>query len=232
MSNVARHGASRIMLSLVALAALAASGIAAADDEQPLSIELKSTAWTGDLDVLAARRAIRVLVPYSKTLYFVDLGGVQRGISYDFMRAFEDALNKKLGRTELRVHVVFIPVSRDHLVPMLMAGEGDVVAANLTVTPERSRLVDFVTPAATGVREVIVTGSGAPPLHSLDDLAGQQVYVRRSTSYYQSLAALNESFRTRKLAPIKLREAPERFETEDLLEMVNAGLVPIVVADD
>ena len=200
--------------------------------DQPLSIELKATHWTGDLDVLAAHRAIRVLVPYSKTLYFVDLGGVQRGISYDFMHAFEEALNQKLGRGDLKVHVVFIPVSRDRLLPMLTAGEGDVIAANLTVTAERSRLVDFITPAATGVKEILVTGPAAPPLHSLDDLAGKSVYVRRSTSYFQSLTELNTQFRGRKLAPITLREAPEHFETEDLLEMVNAGLVPIVAADD
>lgn len=222
----------RALATIVIVGALAISVIAAAMAEQPLSIELKATAWTGDLDVLAEHRAIRVLVPYSKTLYFVDLGGVQRGISYDFMRAFEDALNKKLGRGDLRVHVVFIPVSRDRLIPMLLAGEGDVVAANLTITAERSRLVDFVAPAATGVREIIVTGPRAPTLHSLDDLAGRQVYVRRSTSYYQSLAALNADFAHRKLSPINLREAPERFETEDLLEMTNAGLVQIVVADD
>jgi membrane-bound lytic murein transglycosylase MltF len=231
-THVLRERAFRALAAVVIAAGLAAPGIAAAKDDQPLSIELKATAWTGDLDALAERRAIRVLVPYSKTLYFVDLGGVQRGISYDFMHAFEDALNKKLGRGDLRIHVVFIPVSRDHLIPMLLAGEGDVVAANLTVTPERSRLVDFVAPAATGVREIIVTGPHAPALHSLDDLAGQQVYVRRSTSYYQSLTALNAAFKQRKLAPIVLREAPERFETEDLLEMTNAGLVQIVVADD
>jgi membrane-bound lytic murein transglycosylase MltF len=232
MSHVVRECLFGALAAVLLAIALATPSIGAAKDEQPLSIELKAAAWTGDLDVLAQRRAIRVLVPYSKTLYFVDLGGVQRGISYDFMHAFEDALNKKLGRGELRVHVVFIPVSRDHLIPMLLAGEGDVVAANLTVTTERSRLVDFVAPAATGVREIIVTGPHAPTLHSLDDLAGRQVYVRRSTSYYQSLTALNASFKERKLAPIVLREAPERFETEDMLEMTNAGLVQIVVADD
>ncbi len=201
--------------------------------EQPLSIDLKSSAWTGDLDVMAARRAIRVLVPYSKTLYFVDFGGVQRGISYDFMHAFEDALNKDLGRGDLRIHAVFVPVSRDQLIPMLLAGQGDVVAANLTVTPgtlEAGRLRRAGCHRRQG--ESSSTGSGAPALHSLDDLAGQQVYVQRSSSYYESLSALNEQFRVRKLAPIKLREAPGHFETEDLLEMANAGLVQIVVADD
>src|SRR5471030_2026737 len=173
---------------MIAMALGLATTVAGAQTK-PLAIDLKSTVWSGDLDALMSHRAIRVLVPYSKTLYFVDLGGVQRGISYDFMHAFEDALNKKLGRGELRVHVVFIPVSRDQLIPMLLAGEGDVVAANLTVTPERSRVVDFIAPAASGVRELIVTGPRSPALHSLDDLAGKQVYVRRSTSYYQSLTS-------------------------------------------
>jgi len=207
-------------------------GAARAAAEEPLSIDLKSTSWTGDLEVMSAHRAIRVLVPYSKTLYFVDYEGVQRGICYDFMRAFEATLNRRIGRDKLQVSAVFIAVPRDQLIPMLLAGKGDVVAANLTITPQRAKSVDFIVPAATGVREIIVTGPGAPALHSLDDLSGQTIYVQRASSYYESLATLNEKVRQRKLIPIQLREAPGHFETEDLLEMANAGLVRTVVADD
>jgi ABC-type amino acid transport substrate-binding protein len=180
---------------------------------------------------MIVRRYIRVLVPYSRTLYFVDLGGAQRGISYDFMRAFEDEFNSKLGRGDLRIHMVFIPVSRARLLPLLLAGQGDVAAANLTITPERRKIVDFTTPAARAVKELIVTGPGAPPLATLDDLAGKDIYVSRATSYYESLVALNQDFRRRGLAPMRLREAPGNFETEDILEMANAGLVNIAVAD-
>lgn len=210
---------------------LALCGAACAGANAPLSIDLSATVWSGDLDALIQHRAIRVLVPYSKTLFFVDYGGTQRGMSYDFMHAFEDALNKKFDRGNLRIHCVFIPVSRDKLIPMLLAGEGDVVAANLTVTPERQKQVDFIAPVATGIREIIVTGPGAPPLRSLDDLSGREVYVARASSYFESLSALNDSLRQRKLPLIKLREAPGHFETEDTLEMANAGLVKIVPAD-
>jgi membrane-bound lytic murein transglycosylase MltF len=179
-----------------------------------------------------AHRAIRVLVPYSKTLYFVDYGGTQRGLSYDFMRAFEDALNQKLARGNLRIHAVFVPVSRDQLLPLLISGQGDVAAANLTITPARAKQVDFVSPVAEGVQEIIVTGPTAPALHSLDDLSGKEVYVQPTSSYFESLTLINDGFRARKMAPIKLRSAPGHFETEDTLEMVNAGLVKIVVADD
>src|ERR1700761_4873341 len=140
---------------LATLAVLAV--ISHAADEQPLAIDLGNNLWTGDLDALIKHRAIRVLVPFNKTLYFVDYGGTQRGMSYEFMHAFEDALNDKLKRGNLKVHAVFIPVSREHLIPLLLQGQGDVVAANLTVTPTRQRQVDFILPLASRVTEIIVT---------------------------------------------------------------------------
>jgi membrane-bound lytic murein transglycosylase MltF len=221
-----------LLCGVIAGMALACGPIRASAAPRILSINLSSPVWTGDLDAMTSRRVIRVLVPYSKTLYFVDYGGTQRGLCYEFMRAFEDALNRQLGRGNLRIHAVFIPVSRDQLIPLLLAGHGDVAAANLTITPERASLVDFVTPVASGVREVVVTGPGAPALKSLDDLSGREVYVQHGTSYQESLEALNERFRQQKLAPLKLRLAPGQFETEDVLEMANAGLVKTVIADD
>jgi membrane-bound lytic murein transglycosylase MltF len=221
----------RRWLAIALLLSLPPAVGAAASSDQPLAIDLQQQPWRGDLPGMIKRRAIRVLVPYSRTLYFVDLGGTQRGMSYDFMRAFEDDFNNRLGRGDLRVHVVFIPVSRARLLPLLTGGQGDVAAANLTITPERSKLVDFTTPVARNVSELIVTGPGAPPLATLDDLAGKEIYVSRATSYYDSLVALNQQFLRRGLAPISLREAPGNFETEDILEMANAGLVKIVVAD-
>ncbi|MFO1456085.1 MAG: transporter substrate-binding domain-containing protein [Steroidobacteraceae bacterium] len=206
---------------------------AAGDDSfaRALGLDLANDRWRGDLDGMVARRYVRVLVPYSKTLYFVDLGGRQRGISHDFMRAFEDDLNQKLGRGELRVHAVFVVVPRDQLIPALLDGRGDVVAANLTVTPARARQVAFVEPAARRVQEVVVTGPGAPALASLEDLAGREVFVNPATSYHEHLLQLDARLRAAGRAPLKLRAAPGHFETEDVLEMANAGLAPVVVAD-
>lgn len=212
--------------------ALRIAPLAAAPVEQPIAIKLEQPAWFGDFDGMQRRHLLRVLVPYSRTLYFVDLGGAQRGISYDFMRAYDAQLNDRHRPVQERMHVVFIPVSRDRLLPMLIEGYGDVVAANLTITPERKAGVDFAGPAAHDVKEVFVTGPGAPTLNSLDDLAGKEIYVSRATSYYQHLSTLNDEFRRRGLPAAKLREAPGHFETEDILEMANAGLVTVAVADD
>jgi membrane-bound lytic murein transglycosylase MltF len=186
--------------------------------------------WTGDLDGMIKRRTIRALVTYNKMMFFIDRGR-QRGATHDAFVGFEEFLNKKLGTGTLKVRVVFIPVARDRLLPALMEGLGDIAAANLTITPERLKKVDFGDPFLTGASEIVVTGPDGPKISGLDDLAGQEVHVRKSSSYYESLLRLNESFEKNGKKPVKLVPADEFLEDSDLLEMVNAALIPAVVVD-
>lgn len=186
--------------------------------------------WMGDFDGMVKRRQIRILVVHSKTFFFID-GGTQRGFSYDAGRAFEDAINEKLGLRLLRVEAVFIPVSAGELLPALLHGRGDIAIANLTVTPERQQFVDFSAPLWTGVDEVVVTGPASPPIASVDDLSGQEIFVRLSSSYFQSLWHVNERFGKSGLPPLRVKAAPEQLEDEDILEMLNAGLIPLAVVD-
>jgi membrane-bound lytic murein transglycosylase MltF len=200
---------------------------ARADDELLAHVEKP---WKGDLDQMIKRRRIRVLVVYSKTFYFLDRGQ-QRGTTYDTLRAFEDELNKRLGTGHLKVQVFFIPVGRDELMSGLVEGRGDIAAANLTITEERRQQVDFSDPFATGVDEIVVTGPTSPPIASAQDLSGQEVFVRKSSSYYESLVRLNTELQKAGKAAVRLKLAPDALEDEDLLEMVNAGLVRLVVVD-
>jgi membrane-bound lytic murein transglycosylase MltF len=196
--------------------------------------ELRSVVYkpfTGDLDAMVQRRLIRAGVPFNRTFYFIDKG-VQRGLSYEYLQLFEDMLNKSRTRGNLNVHLVLLPMPRDALLPALQAGKLDMVVAQLTITPERQKLVDFSNPTRTGVSEVVVTGPGSPAIASLDDLSGKRVFVRKSSSYYASLQALNQRFRAARKAPVAIDEAPESLEDDDLLEMVNAGLLPAIVVDD
>ncbi len=173
---------------------------------------------------------LRALVTHSKTFYFFD-GATQRGLSYDALEEFEKFLNKELNTSTIKMRVVYIPVTRDQLLPALEAGYGDIAVANLTVTPEREQRVEFSRPIYRNVREIVVTGKHAEPVNSLDDLAGRIVHTRGSSSYYESLQALNSEFSKRDLEPIKLVTVDEHLEDEDLLEMVNAGLIDTIVMD-
>jgi membrane-bound lytic murein transglycosylase MltF len=202
------------------------------DTELPESVRaLIAKPFLGDFDAMVKRRMIRVGVTFSRTFYFVD-HGQPRGVSYEYVRLFEDEINKKLNTGNIKVNVVFVPAPRDLLIAGLASGRIDIVLAQLTRTPERLKVMDFVNPTRTNVSEVAVTGPGGPALNSIDDLAGQPVFARKSSSYYQSLLALNDQLKSRGKPPVDIRDASESLEDDDLLEMVNAGLIPTTVVDD
>jgi membrane-bound lytic murein transglycosylase MltF len=187
--------------------------------------------YTGDLDGMVERRVIRVLTVQSPLLYSIDRGR-EVGIVYESIKAFEKELNTKLGNKVVTLHVIPIPVSRDQLIPRLVAGQGDIAAGLLTVTPGRRQQVDFSEPTATGVREVLVTGPDAAPVASLDELSGREVFVRPSSSYAEHIKVLNARFKAAGKPALEILPAPETLEDGDILEMVNAGLTPATVVDD
>jgi membrane-bound lytic murein transglycosylase MltF len=229
-----RRGLVPVLASLACVCALASAQAQPpeADAEAaPQGLEHGvSKPWLGDFDGMLERRQVRILVVPSRTYYFVDRG-TQRGLSYDRGKAFEEEINRERGRKGLRVDVVFVPVSQDDLLPALIQGRGDIAAANLTITPERQAWVDFSAPLWSGVDEIVVTGPASPELRSLDDLSGQEIFVRLSSSYFQSLWHLNERFGREGKPPLRIKPAPEALADEDLLEMLNAGLVAFAVVD-
>ncbi|MDJ0958741.1 MAG: lytic transglycosylase F [Arenicellales bacterium] len=186
--------------------------------------------WTGDFDGMVERRLLRVLVVYNKTMYFLD-GADQHGLTYDMMVEFEKFIKKKIDTGNIPIRIVFIPVTRDQLLPKLAEGQGDLAVANLTITSERSELVSFTDPVLQDVKELVVTGPSAPEVKVLDDLSGKTVHVRPSSSYFESLQLLNKQLAEEGKDPVELVEADEQLEDADLLEMVNAGIIDMVVVD-
>ncbi len=187
--------------------------------------------FTADLDEMVKRRVIRVAVTFNRTHYFVDQGQ-ERGITYEALKSFETDLNTELKTGNLKVNVVMVPMSRDQLYPSLASGKVDMVAAMVTVRPELEKLVAFSEPTRTNVSQVVVTGPGAPPIATVDDLAGKEVFVRKGSAYHETLTGLNEQLKTRGKPPVVIDEAPNALEDDDILEMVNAGLAPITIVDN
>jgi membrane-bound lytic murein transglycosylase MltF len=189
---------------------------------------------TGDFDMMLARRSIRVLVPYSRTLYFNDKGK-ERGISAENVRDFEEFLNKKY-RPKLHnrpITVVLIPTPRDQLIPRVVEGRGDIAAGNLTATDQRREHVDFFAPPdLRAVSEVVLTHNQDGPLASAEELAGKTVHVRASSSYHESLQTLNQLLTRAGKAPVVIVPVSELLEDEDLMEMLDAGVLPAIVVDD
>jgi membrane-bound lytic murein transglycosylase MltF len=212
-------------------AGLPAAHKAAAADKK---LDVRTREWKGDFDAMLERRIIRVAAPYSRSLFYIDKGR-ERGIGAELVRDFEHWLNKKyakqLAKRPLTLYMA--AVTRDKLLSDLNAGLADIAIGNLTVTEERAKLVDFVAPAdVRKSNEVVVTGPASPAVATIDDLSGKAVQVRRSSSYYESLVALNERFKTAGKPEAKLVLVPDALEDEDMMEMMSAGLLSLIVVDD
>jgi membrane-bound lytic murein transglycosylase MltF len=187
--------------------------------------------YTGDLDTLIEKRVVRILTVHAPGRFYLEEGR-GRGIVAEMAARYEDFLNESLGKKHIKVYVIVIPVARDQLIPALLEGRGDLVSAGLTITDERQEVVDFSIPATKPLNEILVTGPSAPALESMDDLAGEIVYLRDDSSYRESVEAINADFASRGLDTIRIKTMPGSLEDDDLIEMVNAGLLPWAVVDD
>jgi membrane-bound lytic murein transglycosylase F len=175
--------------------------------------------FTGDLDGIHERGTLRVLTRNNPVTYFLHRGE-RRGFEYKLAELLAEALG-------VRLEMIVAP-SRDELIPWLLEGRGDVIAASLTVTPARAEQVAFSLPYLQ-VDEVVVgparRDAGAGEIRALADLEGHTLHVRRSSSYFETLEALRVEL------GLSIETVPEDLETMEILAMVAEGELPLTVAD-
>jgi membrane-bound lytic murein transglycosylase MltF len=182
---------------------------------------------TGDLDEMLKRGSIRALVLYSRSGFFY-VDGKPKGIFYEALQYFEQFVNQKL-RTRQHIQVTFIPVRPDQLESYLNEGIGDLIAYPVAMTSERAQQVAFSVPIETGVKQILVTGKSLGAVASLQDLGGKKVFVNPISTYYANLEKANDSLRKQGKPPILIERADTNLLDEDLMEMVNAGILPATV---
>ena len=187
--------------------------------------------WQGDFDGMVERRVVRVLTTYGGYQFYYNEGR-PHGATYDMLKAFERYLNAELGRKHIRIHVLPVPISRDQLIPALLRGNGDLIASDLTPTVERQAQLEFSRPLLKDIDEVIVTGLATAPIKDIEDLSGREIFVRRSSSYYEHLKRLADTFVEKQLPPPILVPADELLEAEDIIEMISLGEVDMTIMDD
>jgi len=207
------------------------TGPMAADDplHHPLDAHLSDT-YTDDLPGLLEKKYLRVLTTMNRTNFFL-AGGKAHGYEYDLLKEYEKHLNQGIKAGELRVTLEFIPVSRDRLLPDLANGYGDIAAAGLSVTQERREMVDFTQPYLTDIDELLVTHRKLKAPDTVTDLSGEEIFVRKSSSYYESLVELNKRLKSERTRQVKIVPADENLETEDILELVNTGAIERTICD-
>jgi membrane-bound lytic murein transglycosylase MltF len=210
----------------------AAPGVSA--EASARALEVKSQAQKIDFDAMLERRAIRFYLPYSRSLYFIDKGR-ERGIAADVIREFERWVNRKyakqLGKRPFTAFAVV--ATRDKLLSDLLEGHADVAVGNVKAIDELLTQIDFAgLDQNITTTEILVTGPASPAIASIDELSGKTVHLREVSSQYAALKALNERFKREGKPEAKAVFVPNALEDEDLLEMLNAGLVQAVITDD
>ena len=231
MHIVARNRYFILPLLLLSATGLWSPNMLAVDDPHRIpELELEKT-FTGDLPEMRKRKRIRALVTYSKTDFFFDQGRA-RGMQVEFLHEYEKFINKGVKRATDKVHITYLPVTFNELIPALREGKGDIAAAFLTITPEREKQVAFATGGKMKVNELVVTHKDVAGLKSIDDLSGKSVYLLSGSSYVQHVTQLNQKFRRNRKPLVKIVQADPNLLSEDILEMVNSGVVPITIVDD
>jgi len=187
--------------------------------------------WTGDLKEMRARRFIRALVPFNKTYYFLD-GPRQRGLAYDVLMELEKEIAAKSPKGSVPPKIVIIPTSRDRLLGALSEGYGDLAVGGFTIVEARKQFVDFSDPSKEDIRDVVVTSADTPAISREEDLAGLEVQVPVASAYIEDLELLNQRLASKQLEPVRIKIADPVLDDEDLLQMVDAGIVPITITKD
>ena len=195
----------------------------------PLLLPTNFGRQTGDLDEMLKSRNIRALVMINPVSFFYSHGR-PRGMLYEELEQLQRVINKKYRTDNLKIKINFIPVRPDELGSALSQGVGDFIAAGVVVTPGRQKRFAFTKPTMKNVTEVIVTGRELAKLKSLDDLVAKDIYVNPISRSYDSLVKINEDRAKVGRPLLSVKAADRNLQEDDLIEMVNARLIPATVA--
>ncbi|MGF1763917.1 transglycosylase SLT domain-containing protein [Aliivibrio kagoshimensis] len=187
---------------------------------------LQKTPYTGDFDDLKKRGVVRVLVAADLGFYYIE-GGRPKGIIAELLYHFE----KELKKTSPYLNLQVIPIHRDDLLPSIENGYGDLAVANLTITDKRKQRVDFSSPVKKEINELIVTQQSVAELTTIEQLSGQEIWVRASSSYFESLQAINHRLDAIDKPPIMIHFIEETLQDYELMEMINLGHIKATVLD-
>ncbi|MBW1709225.1 MAG: membrane-bound lytic murein transglycosylase MltF [Deltaproteobacteria bacterium] len=141
--------------------------------------------------------------------------GNPMGFEYDLAKAFSEYL---------RVNLKVMTPSWKRLTYAFKMGSGDFVAASLTITESRKKLMAF-SDEYLAIQQQVIIHARNNRIKSIESLEGKTVHVRRGTSYEERLKELKEEGLG---LEVKLYED---MPTEELIRMVAEKEIEVTVAD-
>jgi len=174
--------------------------------------------YVGDLKALKRRGKLRILIP-------ANIGGVfylpRKGWPVEAQHEAAESFARSQG---LEPELVAVE-SFAEMIPALVAGRGDIIAANLTVTEARRQKIAFSVPLTTTRKQVLVA-QGRDDIGRIEDLAGKRLMVDPSSAFWDYLEGLRSQY-----PGIELVARPPDFSDEQELDAVASGRVDASVRD-
>jgi len=182
------------------------------------------------LDAVLEKKKLVALVDNSTSSYFL-YKGQPMGFEYDLLNEFSKFLGVSL---EIKLINELDSVSY-----FINNGKADLIAANLTVTKERSEILNFSEPLLY-TRQVLVQklpdDYWKKAWHKVEkqlirnpiELAAETVYVKRNSSFYSRLSNLSDEIG----ADIIIQEPAPGEDTETLIKKVSEAEIKYTVADE
>jgi len=140
----------------------------------------------------------------------------EMGFEYDLAKAFAEDLGVSLD--------IHIADKWEGMIPDLMDGNGDLIAASMTITPKRSKKVMFSNGYMT-IQQHLIVHRDNRTVRTIADLEGQTVHVRRGTSYQERLETLARQIPN--LTIVLHEDVP----TEELIRQVAEKEIDVTIAD-
>lgn len=182
-----------------------------------------------DIAKIQEEGKLKALINYSSTSYFL-YKGVPMGFEYELLKKYAQHIG-----VELEV----IPIKNmDSIFIDLNKGKADVVAANLTITKERLKEVNFTLPVII-TKQVLVQRKpdGWHKMRKKDleksllqsplEMANKTIVVREGSSFYTRLKSLSNEIGEK----INIEVVPGEITMEQLIEKVAHKEINYTVAD-
>ncbi len=182
------------------------------------ALTVDDSTYTGDLAVLKNRGKLRILIP-------ANIGGAfylpRKGWPVDAQHETASSFARRHG-----LEPVLVPVaSFADMIPSLLEGKGDIIAANLTVTERRREEIAFSVPLTT-VHQQVLVAQDQTGIQGVKDLVGKRVMVDPHSSFWDRMAALQKEY-----PGIELVKRPEGLTDEAELDAVAHGKIDAAVRD-
>ncbi|MEM6533777.1 MAG: transporter substrate-binding domain-containing protein [Myxococcota bacterium] len=173
---------------------------------------------TGDLEQIRRRGTLRILVAPQTDDALRRSNGVVR-----LERELAEHFANRFG-----VDAQLVEVSAyEELIPELLIGHGDIVAAQMTVTDARSKEVVFTRPVDT-VAEIVVSSVDEKDLPTTPaQLDGERIFVPADSAFVESLQTLRGELAT----GLEIVEVPGPVDVEEIAYDVSRGAKRFTVVD-